>query len=84
MRFKTLEEIEALLKEMLVPTDVAGYLECDPYKINVQAQKAPDKLGFPVCVQGSRVKIPKAAFLFWARHGRPVIVLKGGDKIEST
>lgn len=59
----TLEEIEKIPKEMLLATDIAPYLECDPHSIRVQAQEDPTKLIFPVIVIGSRVKIPKQAFI---------------------
>jgi hypothetical protein len=59
----TLDDIEKINKQFLVPTDVAPYLGVHPYSINVQAQKDPSKLGFPVIVMGSRVKIPKLAFI---------------------
>lgn len=58
----TLEEIEALPKEMLVPTDIASYLGCNPYSINV-AIKNGAKFPFPVILMGSRVRIPKAPFI---------------------
>ena len=58
-----LQEIKDSPKEILVPTDVARVLCCDAYSINLQAQKDPSKLGFPVIVIGTRVKIPKAAFI---------------------
>ena len=58
---QTLQEIKDSPKEILVPTDVARVLCCDAYSINLQAQKGPSKLGFPVIVIGTRVKIPKAA-----------------------
>ena len=67
MRTRTLEEIEALPKPMLVPTDVAGYLGCEPYSINRAARDAPGLLGFPVIVMGSRVRIPKEGFLKFCR-----------------
>ena len=60
---QTLQEIKDSPKEILTPTEVAGVLRCDPYSINLQAQKDPSKLGFPVIVIGRRVKIPKAAFI---------------------
>lgn len=64
---RTLEEIEACPKTVLVPTDVAGYLGCEPYSINVAAKTAPELLGFPVIVMGSRVRIPKAGFVRFCR-----------------
>lgn len=65
---KTQRAMDALLatdKPMLTPADVAPVLGCHPYAINVQARTNPARLGFPVCVVGRRVKIPRAAFLAW-------------------
>lgn len=59
----TLEEIEALPKEMLIPADIAGYLGCAPYSINVRAQNSANPFPFPVIVLGRRVKIPKIPFI---------------------
>lgn len=71
MRTLTLQEIEAIPKTMLVPTDVAGYLGCEPYSINCQARLDPSALGFPVIVMGSRVRIPKDGFIRFCRGLRP-------------
>ena len=62
-RPKTLEEIEALPKEMLIPSDIAGYLGCAPYAINVRAQNNSNPFPFPVIVVGRRVIIPKIPFI---------------------
>ncbi len=62
-RPKTLEEIEALPREMLKPADIAGYLGCKPYAINVRAKKHQHPFPFPVVLLGNRVKIPKTPFL---------------------
>lgn len=69
MNAMTLKEIEASSAEMLTPADVAGVLGCQPYAINVQARDDPAKLGFPVCVTGTRVRIPRRAFLHWMEYG---------------
>lgn len=61
----TLEEIRESDKLMLIPTDVCDVLGCAPYSINIQAREDPRKLGFPVSVIGTRVKIPRVAFLKW-------------------
>lgn len=63
----TLKEIEAIKSDMLIPRDVYGYLGVSQYRINCQAQKAPEKLGFPVTILGTRVLIPKDAFIAWAK-----------------
>lgn len=66
----SLTEIEALPKDVLIPADVAEYLNCDPHYIRMQARAKPELLGFPVIVIGNRTKIPKEAFINWCRTGR--------------
>ena len=61
----TLEQIRKTEKEFLTPEDVRGVIGCGAYSINVQAHSDPGKLGFPVCVIGRRVRIPKEGFLNW-------------------
>ena len=61
----TLQEIRASDKAMLIPAEVSEVLGCNPYSINVQAKEDPRKLGFPICVIGTRVRIPRVAFLKW-------------------
>lgn len=63
-----LENIAASGKEMLSPADVAPVLGCNPYSINVMAKADPARLGFPVCLIGNRVKIPRRAFLRWVGY----------------
>ena len=60
---KTLTDIEAINQDMLTLAMVAEYLGVSPQAIRVQAKSRPDLLGFPVIVIGSRVKIPKNAFI---------------------
>lgn len=59
----TLNEIRESTKMMLTPADVAEVLGCDPQGIRVSAKLAPERLGFPVIMIGSRVKIPRQAFI---------------------
>ena len=59
----TIREMEALEREYLTPDEVATVLCCRPHAIRVTAHQQPELLGFPVCVLGSRVKIPRRAFL---------------------
>lgn len=66
-KMRTLQDIENCPKPMLIPTDIAPVLGCDPYSINVQARENPDALGFPVIVMGTRVRIPKDGFLRFCR-----------------
>lgn len=60
---KTLEEIEAMPKEMLIPSDIAGYLGCSPYTINVYTKNGNNPFPFPIIRLGNRVRIPKVAFI---------------------
>ena len=62
---RTLEEIETCGKDMLCPADIAPFLECHPYTITLTARQQPELLGFPVCVMGRRVRIPRVGFIKW-------------------
>lgn len=59
----TMEEIRTCPREFLTPGDIAPLLGVNPYAINVAAKTDPDRLGFPVCMIGRRVKIPRRRFL---------------------
>lgn len=71
----TYRQIKESRKNMLVPTDISDILDCTPYSINVQAQSDATKLGFPVCVMGTRVRIPRLAFLHWLEFGNAPVVI---------
>ena len=58
-----LDRIAALPKEMLVPTDIAKYLGCSPYSINVATEAGRTPSPSPVIRMGRRVRIPKQPFL---------------------
>ncbi|GEM_PF-2652644 len=62
-----LERLEALDKETLTPKDVSTFLGCNPYSINVRAKQCPETIQFPFFMSGSRVIIPKLAFIRWAK-----------------
>lgn len=63
----TLQQIMDSTKEMLTPKDVAEVLGCDPYTINVQVKQdiaeGVNSFGFPISKIGTRVRIPRRAFL---------------------
>jgi hypothetical protein len=59
----TLAELRNSTKEFLTPTDIAPLLGCNPYTINVQAKQDKSKLGFPVVIMGSRVRIPRLGLI---------------------
>lgn len=71
----TIQEIEQMKKDLLNAEDVAAYLCVNPQTIRSQAQREPEKLGFPVIVLGSRVLIPRLAFISFIQHGIPRIVV---------
>ena len=59
----TLEDLEKLEKEMLIPTDIAPILGCSPYAINVATKDGKNPFPFPVIRMGTRVRIPKRPFI---------------------
>lgn len=59
----TLEELEKLDKEFLIPAEVAPLLGCNPYAINVAVRDGKNPFPFPVIKLGRRVKIPKRPFI---------------------
>lgn len=61
----TLDEIRSSTKEVLTPAEVAPVLGCDPQDIRVAAKLHPERLGFNVAVIGTRVKVPRLAFIRW-------------------
>jgi hypothetical protein len=61
----TLDEIRNSTKEVLTPADIADVLNADPQDIRVQAKRNPERLGFNVAMIGSRVKVPRLAFIRW-------------------
>lgn len=65
----TIEDIKNMDKEILTPGDVAPVLGCDPNVIRFQAKQDIKQLGFPACKVGSRIKIPRKAFIAWFLNG---------------
>lgn len=65
----TIEDIKKMDKEILTPGDVAPVLGCDPNLIRYQAKHDINSLGFPASKIGSRIKIPRKAFIAWFLRG---------------
>lgn len=65
----TLQEIQNSEKLFLLATDVEAVLGVSANSIRLQAQKDKDKLGFPVIVAGTRVRIPRIPFLKFILEG---------------
>ena len=61
----TIEDIKRMNKDILTPGDIAPVLGCDPNIIRWQAKHDIKQLGFPAAKIGSRVKIPRDAFIKW-------------------
>ena len=61
----TLDEIRNSDKATLTPAEIAEVIGSDPQTVRLQARRCPERLGFPVCVIGTRTKIPRIAFLKW-------------------
>ena len=61
----TIEDVKKINKNILTPKDVAAVLDCDPNTIRYQAKIDIKALGFPASKIGSRIKIPKQAFIDW-------------------
>lgn len=59
----TLAEIKEMTSETITPAVAARVLSCDPQWIRIVARQHPQRLGFPVVVLGSRVKIPRVGFI---------------------
>lgn len=59
----SIDEIRDSTETWLTPADIAPILECDANQIRLQARDDPAKLGFPVVVICSRVKINRKGFL---------------------
>ena len=62
----TLDDLRKVDRDWLLAREVAPILGTDPHSIRVAAKVAPGRLGFPVCIIGSRVRIPKKPFIqYW-------------------
>lgn len=60
----TIEDIRAMDKSWLLPSEAAQVLGCDPQWLRIMARERPERLGFPVCCTSEhRVKIPREPFL---------------------
>jgi len=63
----TMQEIKNSTKDCLIPSDIAEVLGCDKYSINVQVKEdkknGTNSFPFPTILIGTRVKIPRLAFI---------------------
>lgn len=66
----TLEQLESLETEVLTCKQVGEVLGMDQTTLHLQAVEDPERLGFPVVVAGTRVKIPRRAFINFMKGER--------------
>ena len=66
----TLDEIKACDKATLTPADIAEVLGCGAQDIRVAAKLHPERLGFNLALVGTRVKVPRLAFIRWMEGER--------------
>lgn len=69
----TLDDLEKLDRECLIPKEIAPIIGVNPYTINLQVkqdkQRGVNSFPFPTILIGTRVKIPRRAFLEAMKHG---------------
>lgn len=63
----TIEEIEAMDRGCITPAIAGAYLGMAPYTISIMARDCPERLPFPTFRSGNRTKIPRLAFIRWAK-----------------
>jgi hypothetical protein len=73
----TLNEIRAYGKEYLLATHIAPVLGLHPQSIRDQAREDSSRLGFSVILAGTRIKIPRDAFLAYMKGDE----VKGGETV---
>lgn len=61
----TITDIKAMPRTYLTTADIGTLIGIRPDTLLYQARTDPSRLGFPVCVAGDTVRIPKWAFLDW-------------------
>lgn len=61
----TIQEIKATDKAFLTCADIAPAIGSDPHALRLEARKPNSRLGFPVMLIGTRVKIPTEGFVAW-------------------
>lgn len=60
----TINDIRAMSKPMILASEAAQVLGCNPQWLRIMARERPERLGFPVCCTSRhRVKIPREHFI---------------------
>lgn len=63
----TLEELSKLDRPYVTVQDIGAVIGVRADTLRWQARTDPSRLGFPVCVAGDTVRIPRLAFIAWVR-----------------
>ena len=63
----TISDLESIPRDYLKVSEVCSVIHTKPETFRGQAHQAPQKIGFPVIVIGSRIKIPKIPFIKFMR-----------------
>ena len=84
MQTTDIKKLEESKKAFLYAEDVGRFLGVTPHYIRIQARHDPAKLGFPVIVVGSSVRIPRIPFLNFVKGTHEVFELEEmkGEKGE--
>ena len=64
-----LSSIEKIESAWLSADQVAAFLGTSAQTLRSQAMENAVQLGFPVCVLGHSIWIPKDGFIFWCKYG---------------
>ena len=70
----TLADIEKMDADFLTVAQVAQVMRCEPQLIRDQAEREPKFLGFSISRFGHAFRIPRLAFLAWAKGTVPMMV----------
>lgn len=65
----SLDELIASKQLTVTMADIAPLLQADAQFLRMQAQRDPSKLGFPVIVVGSHIKVPRLGFIHFMQYG---------------
>lgn len=63
------DELIESTRPIVTMADIAPILDADAQFLRQQATKDPAKLGFPVIVVGSHVKVPRLGFIHYMKYG---------------
>ena len=62
-----ISELELMTEDFVRPDDVAPIIKTDCQSLRQQAKTDPSMLGFPVCVIGRKIYIPRMSFIKWVK-----------------